>query len=234
MNFPRTSAQLNAACIPAITQTATRTIESLASRCANGFRASLAQTESWLQDHNELHARYKEKWLTWEECCQEVYGCSRQAMWKKSQQPQNKLSVTLVDDPETSPQNPPKSLGHNNRSSTKVDGKVTDSLSESESKSPRATPSKRESNGTVTADQWEKKEQYSVKPPPTPRAAPTENGKPKKSLAIWREIEETLFGRALNRLDELNRLCPNSSAHSKLIAQVKSCMAILDSWKQSA
>ena len=87
---------------------------------------------------------------------------------------------------------------------------------------------------TVTADEWEKKERYTIQDPPKPRAKPNETGKPKKSLAIWAEIEGSLFGRALNRLDELNRVCPNPAMHSWLITHVKECMAKLDQWKQVA
>lgn len=89
-------------------------------------------------------------------------------------------------------------------------------------------------NGSISADQWEKKEHYTIQDPPKPRATPTENGKPKKSLAIWAEIEGSLFGRALNRLDELNRVCPNPAMHSWLITHVKECMAKLDQWKRAA
>lgn len=60
----------------------------------------------------------------------------------------------------------------------------------------------------------------------------SENGKPKHLLAIWRELEESHFGRALNRIDELNRQCPNAKFHVELIAADKRCLAILDQWKQ--
>lgn len=57
-----------------------------------------------------------------------------------------------------------------------------------------------------------------------------ESGKPKVSLAIWTELEHG-YGRLLNRVDELNRQCPNSSMHRDLINQTKSCMDVLAEWK---
>lgn len=67
-----------------------------------------------------------------------------------------------------------------------------------------------------------------------PKEAPkhSENGKPKHLLAIWRELEESHFGRALNRIDELNRQCPNPKFHVELIAADKRCLVILEQWKQ--
>lgn len=63
--------------------------------------------------------------------------------------------------------------------------------------------------------------------------ARTENGRPKNQLAIWKEIEESLFGRALNRVDELNRQCPNSKFHGEIISWTKNCMRILEAWRES-
>lgn len=71
------------------------------------------------------------------------------------------------------------------------------------------------------------------KPQNNGRAKPTENGKPKTQLSIWRELEETLLGRALNRADELNRQCPNRGWHDKVIDSVKSALWALEKWKES-
>jgi hypothetical protein len=57
-----------------------------------------------------------------------------------------------------------------------------------------------------------------------------EAGKPKTSLGIWKELEDG-YGRLLNRVDELNRQCPNASMHRDLINQTKSCMGVLAEWK---
>ena len=65
------------------------------------------------------------------------------------------------------------------------------------------------------------------------QAKPKENGKPKCFLAIWKELEESLFGRALNRLDELNRQCPNPKLHAQLIAQAKCCIDLIEKWRDS-
>lgn len=65
-----------------------------------------------------------------------------------------------------------------------------------------------------------------------PTGKPSENGKPKHSLAIWKELSETHFGRALNRIDELNRQCPNPKLHAALIEAGKKCLAILEQWRQ--
>jgi hypothetical protein len=62
-------------------------------------------------------------------------------------------------------------------------------------------------------------------------AKPKENGKPKSRLAIWSELEQTLFGRAINRIDELNRQCPNITLHAQLIAKAKACLDLLEQWK---
>lgn len=61
----------------------------------------------------------------------------------------------------------------------------------------------------------------------------SENGKPKQLLAAWREMEESLIGRAINRTDELNRLCPNPQMHARLVASLKASLLILEQWKQS-
>ncbi len=51
-------------------------------------------------------------------------------------------------------------------------------------------------------------------------------------LAIWSEVEG-LYGKALNRLDELNRLCRNPVCHALLIQTTKKCMGDLDEWREA-
>jgi hypothetical protein len=60
----------------------------------------------------------------------------------------------------------------------------------------------------------------------------SESGKPVHLLAIWTEIEG-LYGKALNRLDELNRLCRNPSSHALLISGTKKLMVDLSGWRES-
>lgn len=59
-----------------------------------------------------------------------------------------------------------------------------------------------------------------------------ESGKPLYTLAIWAEIEG-LYGKALNRIDQLNQLCRNPVSHASLIAATKACMKGLDGWRES-
>lgn len=94
-----------------------------------------------------------------------------------------------------------------------------------------ATPEQMGKAPPKNADEWEKKEHF-IQPPKQPSGKPSENGKPKHSLAIWRELSETHFGRALNRIDELNRQCPNPKLHTELIAADKRCITILEQWRQ--
>jgi Protein of unknown function (DUF3102) len=61
---------------------------------------------------------------------------------------------------------------------------------------------------------------------------PKESGKPLFALAIWDELEG-LYGKALNRLDELNKVCRNPLAHAKLIGETKALMGQLSVWRES-
>lgn len=61
---------------------------------------------------------------------------------------------------------------------------------------------------------------------------PAEAGKPIHLLAIWTEIEG-LYGKALNRLDELNRFCCNPASHALLISGTKKVMGDLSKWRES-
>jgi hypothetical protein len=70
-----------------------------------------------------------------------------------------------------------------------------------------------------------------VEPPSTAPRKPAESGKPLHMLAIWTEIEG-LYGKALNRIDELNRICSNPRAHGDLIKATKSCMLELAEWRE--
>lgn len=68
---------------PAIVRQNVRSIQSLMDCCANGYRATVAQAETWLLNHEELHKRYKEKFTTWDEACLQIYGVHRQAVHKR-------------------------------------------------------------------------------------------------------------------------------------------------------
>ena len=65
-----------------------------------------------------------------------------------------------------------------------------------------------------------------------PRKPVNENGKPKQLMLVWGEIEQSV-GRAINRSDELNRVCPNALLHARFLAQSKACMNTLEEWKAS-
>jgi hypothetical protein len=65
-----------------------------------------------------------------------------------------------------------------------------------------------------------------------PRKPINENGKPKQLMLVWGEIEQSV-GRAINRCDELNRVCPNAMLHALFLAQSKACMKTLEEWKDS-
>lgn len=84
----------------------------------------------------------------------------------------------------------------------------------------------------ATPEQMKRVEPQGPRSEVGPTGKPSENGKPKHSLAIWKELSETHFGRALNRIDELNRQCPNPKYHAALIEAGKKCLAILEQWRQ--
>lgn len=69
--------------------------------------------------------------------------------------------------------------------------------------------------------------------PVKPQAKPKENGKPKIQLSLWKEIEESLVGRAINRADELNRHCGNPVLHAEFILTMKTALKVLEAWKAS-
>jgi len=61
---------------------------------------------------------------------------------------------------------------------------------------------------------------------------PPKSGDQKRDPRIWGQIEEFL-GRALNRVDELNKQYPNTPMHKTLSMQIKQCMKTLKGWKES-
>lgn len=61
----------------------------------------------------------------------------------------------------------------------------------------------------------------------------TDNGKPKWAMPVWRELEE-LFGRALNRIDEANHVWPDRAEHDGLIAATKECFARVERWHEKS
>jgi len=58
-------------------------------------------------------------------------------------------------------------------------------------------------------------------------------GAQKKDPRLWVEVE-ALFGKAINRTDELHRQFQHGNLHRALIAQTKTCMATLAEWKQAS
>jgi hypothetical protein len=79
----------------------------------------------------------------------------------------------------------------------------------------------------------EKEEKPHITQPTRQETKPAEKpGKPLHMLAIWDEING-LYGKALNRLDELNRLCRNPSTHSLLISGTKKIMGDLSQWREA-
>jgi len=64
-----------------------------------------------------------------------------------------------------------------------------------------------------------------------PRKKP-KAGRQKKDPRIWKEIEQQL-GKALNRVDELHKQCPNKPMHLTLLRQIKQAMKTLEGWKES-
>lgn len=78
-------------------------------------------------------------------------------------------------------------------------------------------------------------DEKSVKPETNghaPEPKRSQNGKPKRDLALWGEIEG-LLGKSMNRADELNRQCPNSIFHEDFIVEVKTCMETLSQWRET-
>ncbi len=76
-------------------------------------------------------------------------------------------------------------------------------------------------------------------PPSEPEERPhitqptRESGKPVHALAIWDELEG-LYGKALNRLDELNKVCRNPVAHTHMLMVTKGLMGDLEAWRKGA
>lgn len=61
----------------------------------------------------------------------------------------------------------------------------------------------------------------------------TQSGKPKKCMAVWRDLQQ-LYGKALNRLDEANRIAPNKGRHDDLIKRTKALMKEVEVWQEEA
>jgi hypothetical protein len=58
-------------------------------------------------------------------------------------------------------------------------------------------------------------------------------GKQKRDPRVWLEAEENL-GKAINRVDALQKEFPNKPLHTTLVSQIKQAMATLNTWKESA
>jgi len=71
----------------------------------------------------------------------------------------------------------------------------------------------------------EAKKAAGVEPKPKP-------GAQKKDPRIWQEIEQHL-GKALNRVDSLNKMYPNKPLWGTLLMQIKQSMRTLKAWKES-
>ena len=67
----------------------------------------------------------------------------------------------------------------------------------------------------------------------TVKEATTKPGQQKRDPRLWREVEG-LFGKAINRVDALNKQYPNAARHRELIAQANACLKTLEAWKEQA
>ena len=102
---------------------------------------------------------------------------------------------------------------------------------------PDKTPEEKEEDEKAAVHSSDEKSESPSKPDTDGHLGPeppkrSQNGKPKRDLVLWSEIEG-LLGKALNRADELNRLCPNPKSHDQFIWEVKACMQTLEDWKEA-
>lgn len=67
----------------------------------------------------------------------------------------------------------------------------------------------------------------------TVKEATGKPGQQKRDPRLWKEIEG-LFGKAINRTDELHKQYPNAAMHKTLIGQAKECLKTLKAWKEAA
>lgn len=198
---------------PAIVQAAIRPFKLLQQQAAAHYKAYTENGESFLHDHDELKSRYKaEGFKTWNDCCLSTYGVTDDAIYKRV------LKIRLEEQPTTLVKE--NLVAREDDKALRRVERARETPREEEPERPRVK----------TADEViaENGHVEPVKP-----QARTENGRPKNQLAIWKEIEESLFGRALNRVDELNRQCPNSKFHGEIISWTKNCMRILEAWRES-
>lgn len=136
---------------PAIVQQAIKPFHQLVQAAAQAFSTATKAEDTWLIFHEELHARYREQFKTWDECCQSVYGCSRQAVTQKLQRLQDRLALLseneykkILKNSDVSPSTPP----------------LTKLAEEADSRALKAVETARAK--PITADEWEAKEAYSV------------------------------------------------------------------------
>lgn len=170
-----------------------------------------------LKDFKESGS-WKEKYKTWAAACEHAMDISKTYA--------NKLIRELE-----SGQLPTVGQVESNRTHKKEEAalKQIESAREEE---PQEEPEKPrvKSADEVKADNAQKNGHTEK---PKTHAKPTDNGKPKNQLAIWRHFEESLLGPALRETDNLNRVCPNSVLHSQLLDGIKACMRLLAKWRAS-
>lgn len=166
----------------------------------------------------------------WKESDYTSFGAWVTGNWGKSERWAYKLMEAFVKIPSAQEvQKEDLTLPDNQRVTSKntpLSNKVVSLDNEEEDEKPAVR--------AATPEQMKRVEPQGPRSEVGPTGKPSENGKPKHSLAIWKELSETHFGRALNRIDELNRQCPNPKYHAALIEAGKKCLAILEQWRQEA
>lgn len=79
----------------------------------------------------------------------------------------------------------------------------------------------------VLAEQAEKNGQVEA-----PKAKPTENGKPKSQLGVWKKTEDC-FGVLIRSVDDVHRVCPNPFRHDQVLKALSGALSFFSEWRKS-
>ncbi len=194
---------------PAQIQPVSLTFDALADHASSTYKHYLSVGEEFIAAVTQLRARYKEQYATWNLCCEGVFGSSPDTVQKRIRRIEDKVML------ETGHPCPVSTASQNEKALSMVEkAREIDDLKEAqEPEKPHimTAPERIASNGEVK---------------PLPLKA-TDNGRPKYLLSAWRELQDA-YGRALNRVDEVNRIVPDKAEHDWLIATTKECMRRAD------
>jgi hypothetical protein len=65
------------------------------------------------------------------------------------------------------------------------------------------------------------------------KAKPTEVGKPKYALSVWKDLQE-YYGHALNRIHDAHRAVPNAERRDHMLKTTKALMSDAEIWQEEA